>query len=268
MKVLLCCLQYRTFTGSELYFYELSQGLLELGCEVSLISPRLGEPLKSKTSSVRFISLLEASETYFDHIIFSHGAAVWGEVKNLRAKFITNVLHSEIIELEAPVHDERVDRYIGVRPSIVEHTSVKCDLVYNPFDRGRFNPQIGDGDLNVVCFPGTLDYLRIKPLQHLLLDSEHQGFRVIHVGHRDYELSYPNFTSHPAIWEIEKYYAACDVVAGIMLGRTTIEGLLCGRKALQFDVDKAGEIKRVYWHQETDLDKFDRKTVAKSLINP
>ena len=72
MKVLLCCLQYRAFTGSELYFYELSQGLRELGCDVSLISPRLGDPLKSQTSGVRFISLPEARETYFDHIIFSH----------------------------------------------------------------------------------------------------------------------------------------------------------------------------------------------------
>ena len=268
MKVLLCCLQYRTFTGSELYFYELSQGLQDLGCEVSLISPRIGEPLRSKTSGVRFVSLVEARKEYFDHIIFSHGAAVWGALKNLRAKFITNVLHSEIIKMEAPVHDERIDRYIGVRPSIVEHASVRCDLVYNPFDRGRFNPQIGDGDLNVICFPGSLDYLRIKPIQHLLLNSEHQGFQVLHVGRKDYEISHPNFSSQPATWEIEKYYASCGVVAGIMLGRTTIEGLLCGRKALQFDVDEAGEIKRVYWHHETNLDKFDRKTVATLLINP
>lgn len=268
MKVLLCCLQYRAYTGSELYFYELSQGLQELGCEVSLTSPRVGDPLKSKTSGVYFISLTEARETYFDHIIFSHGAAVWGQLKNLSAKFITNVLHSEIIELEAPVHDERVDRYVGVRPSIVERASVKCDLVYNPFDTSRFNPQIGDGDLSVVCFPGSLDFLRIKPIQHLLLNSENQGFRVLHVGRKDYEISHPNFSSQPATWEIEKYYASCGVVAGIMLGRTTIEGLLCGKRALQFDVDKAGEIKRVYWHQETNLDKFDRKTVAHSLINP
>lgn len=53
-----------------------------------------------------------------------------------------------------------------------------------------------------------------------------------------------------------------------MLGRTTIEELLCGKIVLQFDVDKAGEIKRVYRHQETDLDKLDRQVVAKALINP
>lgn len=268
MKVLLCCLQYRAFTGSELYFYELSQGLRELGCDVSLISPRLGDPLKSQTSGVRFISLPEARETYFDHIIFSHGTAVWGEIRNIRAKFVTNVLHSEILEMEAPIDDERIDRYIGVRPSIVAQAPVTCDLVYNPFDRSRFNPQIGDGDSNVVCFPGTLDYLRVKPIRHLLLNSEHKGFRVLHIGRRDYEISHPNLRSLPATWEIEKHYASCAVVAGIMTGRTTIEGLLCGKRALQFDVDRAGEITRVYWHQETDLDKFDRKVVAKALINP
>ena len=57
-----------------------------------------------------------------------------------------------------------------------------------------------------------------------------------------------------------------DISAGIFLGRSTIEGLLCGKKALQFDVTKNGNIKKIYWHQEDNLDKFDRINVAKEFI--
>ena len=56
-------------------------------------------------------------------------------------------------------------------------------------------------------------------------------------------------------------------MSGIFLGRTSIEGLLCNKKVLQFDVDKTGKIKKVYWHTEDDLEKFNKHSVAKEFLN-
>ena len=65
---------------------------------------------------------------------------------------------------------------------------------------------------------------------------------------------------------MEKYYRQCDIVSGIFLGRTSIEGLLCGKQVLQFDVGETGDIKKTYWHTEGDLQKYDKKIVAKELL--
>ena len=97
--------------------------------------------------------------------------------------------------------------------------------------------------------------------------SEKQNFKVLHVGRNDYTTVHPNFTTQEPVWEVEQYYKQCDIVSGIFLGRTSIEGLLCGKKVLQFDVDKEGKIKKVYWHQEDDLTKFNKHTVAANFVN-
>jgi hypothetical protein len=42
---------------------------------------------------------------------------------------------------------------------------------------------------------------------------------------------------------------------------------LCEKKVLQFDVDSAGKIKKVYWHTEDNLEKFNKNNTVKELIN-
>ena len=97
--------------------------------------------------------------------------------------------------------------------------------------------------------------------------SEKQNFKVMHVGRNDYSTVHPNFITHESTWRVEKYYRQCEIVSGIFLGRTSIEGLLCGKRVLQFDVDTKGNIKKVYWHTEDNLEKFNKKHVAKSIID-
>ena len=97
--------------------------------------------------------------------------------------------------------------------------------------------------------------------------SEKQNFKVLHVGRSDYSTVHPNFATIEPTWRVEAYYKQCDIVSGIFLGRTSIEGLLCGKKVLQFDVDNKGNIKRIYWHIEEDLSKFDKYRVAEKLIS-
>ena len=177
VNILLGCLSYREYTGSELYFYELSTALRDLGHTVSIFSPFPDSPLQDKTSDISFVTRSTLYNEEYDLAIFSHGKAIWDYVKNIKSKKIINVIHSEVIDLEEPVLHDKIDYYVGIRPSIVDYikslqNSKPVKLIYNPFDFNRFNKQrckkkksIKD---KIVLFPGSLDYLRYQPLKYLL----------------------------------------------------------------------------------------------------
>ena len=276
MNILLSCLSFKEYTGSEIYFYELATALQSCGHDVRLFSPIHGQPLSDKVADMFFVDRDTVDNIEYDLVIFSHGNIVWDYIKEVRTKKFINVAHSEVLELEEPLIDSKIDAYVGIRPTIVEFIKTKVtgkpvELIYNPFDFNRFNSKNCKKQKHVkdkvVLFPGSLDYLRVKPLRYLLDLSEKQNFKVLHVGRCDYTTVHPNFTTYAPIWGVEKYYRQCDIVSGIFLGRTSIEGLLCGKKVLQFDVDNKGIIKKVYWHTEDNLDKFNKKSVAEQMIS-
>ena len=276
MNVLLGCLSYREYTGSEIYFYELSTALRAAGHTVSIFSPFVDNPLRDQTKYIKFPNKDEILKEEYDLVLFSHGKVIWSYLRDVKTIKLINIIHSEVIDLEEPVDDPRITSYVGIRPSIVDFIKSKIctaniDLIYNPFDFTRFNPQRCKKKKSikekVVLFPGSLDYLRYKPLKYLLDLSEKQNFKVMHVGRSDYSTVHPNFATFEPTWNVETYYKQCDIVSGIFLGRTSIEGLLGGKKVLQFDVDTKGNIKRVYWHTETDLQKFNKINVAAQYEN-
>ena len=278
MNILLGCLSYREFTGSEIYFYELSTALRDAGHKVSIFSPFVDSPLADKTTEILFPNFNDIKKEKYDLVLFSHGKVIWEYIQHVKTKKLINIIHSEVLELEEPVLSDKIDEYVGIRPSIVDYikniissSSKPVKLIYNPFDLTRFNPKNCKKKKSIkekiVLFPGSLDYLRYKPLQYLINLSEKQNFKILHVGRNDYSTVHPNFTTISPTWNMEKEYKKCDIVSGIFLGRTTIEGLLGGKKVLQFDVDKAGKIKKVYWHTEEDLKKFDKHLVAKKITS-
>ena len=270
MRILLCCLSFKNFTGSEIYFYELATSLINLGHKVHLFSRFSGAPLTEKNKNISYENVDSVKQIKFDLVVFSHGMVMWDFIKDIECDKFTNIIHSEVLELETPVYNSKVTRYVGIRPSIVDHfKDIKCDLIYNPFDTSRFNPtkcRKRDIKNKVVLFPGSIDYLRIKPIRYLLDLSIQQNFKLMHVGRDDYSIQHKNFISFEPSWEMENFYSKYDIVSGIFLGRTSIEGLLSGKKVLQFDVDSKGEIKRVYWHKENNLEKFNRETVCNQII--
>ena len=276
MKILLACLSFREYTGSELYFYELSSALRDAGHDVSIYSQFNNGPLTDKTTDICFPTQDTITKENYDLLIFSHGRVIWNYIKNVKVKKTINVVHSEVLDLEEPIIDNKIDLYVGIRPSIVNYIKTFIDnkpikLIYNPFDFTRFNPNTcrkkKSNKSKVVLFPGSLDYLRYQPLNYLLDLSEKQNFKVLHVGRNDYSTVHPNFATQDPVWNVEKLYKECDIVSGIFLGRTSIEGLLAGKRVLQFDVDKTGNIKKVYWHTEDNLDKFDKHAVANEFLN-
>ena len=276
MRILLACLSYREFTGSEIYFYELGSALRDAGHDVSIYSQFTNGPLVDKTTDISFPTKDIITKENYDLLIFSHGRIIWEYIKDVNAKKIINVIHSEVIDLEQPVINDKIDLYVGIRPSIVDYinsfdVNKPVKLIYNPFDLKRFNSKNckkkNKNKEKVVLFPGSLDYLRYQPLRYLLDLSVKQNFKVLHVGRNDYSTVHPNFSTQEPRWDVETLYKECDIVSGIFLGRTSIEGLLAGKRVLQFDVDKNGKIKKVYWHTEDNLDKFDKHVIANEFLN-
>lgn len=275
MKILIGCWLYQNYTGSECSFYELTTALTSLGHDVSVFAINTGDPLVSKTKNVTFETATGILNKIYDHVIFSHGPVIWNKLKNVKSKNFTNIIRSEVLPHEAPVIDSKITNYVSIRPSIrdfiKQRFNIDSKVIYNPFDTTRFNKSVCDikrkTKQRVVLFPGSLDYLRIQPVSFLLNMAEDQNYIVRHVGRCDYDVKHPRFETLPSTTDIEKQYADCDIVSGIFLGRTSIEGLLCGKKVYQFDVDDKGNILKHYWHKEDNLDKFNKINVAKEYLN-
>ncbi|MFW6246924.1 MAG: glycosyltransferase, partial [bacterium] len=186
LKVLICCQFFKNLTGSEMSNYELSKELVKLGCDVTVVSSLIGEPLMSKAvkAGVKVYGLANApnygvgqdnklvflnNEVDFDIIHINHkpiGEMILQMYPNTPA-----VMHvrSEVIPVyEEPIIHPVIKKYISIRDSITEYIKgfgISEDLIThidNPFDTTRFNTNYEPikNDREVVLFVGTHDYLR------------------------------------------------------------------------------------------------------------
>ena len=197
MKVLLACMFFRTFTGSEVYVYELAKELQKLNCQVTVLS-QIGGPLTdlAKKEGIKCLSFEEApgfkmgdgkwlvmgpdnkpqvsnpttlykvAEVDFDIIHIQH-KPVAERIVNLYPNIdkIASI-HSEVIELEDPVIHDSIKHYIAIRPEIKDHIVEKfgileenISVIYNPINKNRF-PTLPKNEKGYILFVGTVDYLR------------------------------------------------------------------------------------------------------------
>ena len=147
------------------------------------------------------------------------------------------------------------------------------DVVYNPIDYKRFKPVETKNDKPVVLFVGTLDYLREQTLLDLITTTKEEGKDLWIVGKENGVLAADligdntHVTYHGPSGTVEKFVQKCDETAGILLGRTTIEGWLCGKAGWIYDVDSSGQIKGKKLHQvPDDIEKFRADNVAQEII--
>lgn len=321
IKVLIGCLSFANLTGSELYVYELAKELVKQGCDVSICS-QLGEPLARKAHSlgVKLYNIAEPPG-------YKRGDGQWGlntpqgqiasepgklykvadinfDVIHLNHKPITEFLlqcypgtetvcsiHSEVLDLEIPVVNDQIKKYIAIRPEIKEFITKQhdipediVDVVYNPIDYTKFNDDVKktntSNQLNgnkKIIFVGTIDYLRKKPLLDLIKTTRETGDELWIVGKEngvtidELKAGASGDNSHITYYEptpnVHKLVKQCDETAGILLGRTTIEGWLCGKGGWIYDIDKQGNILGKNFHPvPSDVNKFRSDSVAKEII--
>lgn len=204
IKVLLSCLFFRSFTGSELYVYELARQLQKLNCEVTVMS-QIGGVLTdmAKRQGIKVLSFEQApgfkigdgswgimtdngfepskpnmmyrvSEAPFDIIHMQHKPVAERMIQFYPEIEKVYSIHSEVIELENPIQHESIKKYIAIRPEIKNFLINKFDIkdndveiIYNPIDDEKFTPKNIKNE-NFILFVGTIDYLRRESIMDLI----------------------------------------------------------------------------------------------------
>lgn len=280
LKVLIGCLFFREFTGSEMYVYELSKNLLKLNCEVHVISPNIGGPLTEIASDLGInihTFLNPPINQKFDIIHGQHYPVVEALIKLFPSTPKICTIHSEVISLENPIQDISIFKYITIRPEIKEHLVKKfnilerqIEVIYNPIDENRFNLK-DTTDNGYILFVGTIDFLRKKTILDLIEYSKSIDKELWIVGknHSDY-LGHIKSQSHVKYYEdvynVETFVKGCSETAGILLGRTTIEGWMCGKPGWIYSVDSFGNITDKRLHSvPNDVGKFSSIKIAEEI---
>ena len=176
-KILLSCLSFREFTGSEMYVYELAKHLSNMNYDVTVASPYIGGKLTNLAINnkikIKNLSDLTKADSY--DIVHSQHKPVTEYLIKLfpKTKHLCSI-HSEIISLEEPVIDNTIKHYIAIRPEIknflIKNFNIDEDIIsviYNPIDENKFKPIVHQ-DYNSVLFVGTLDYLRKNTIFDLI----------------------------------------------------------------------------------------------------
>lgn len=231
--------------------------------------------------------LYKVSEVNFDIMHLNHKPITEHFLKLYPEIEAICTIHSEVINLEEPVLSDKIKKYIAIRPEIKDFlinsfgiNESKIEVIYNPIDSNRFKPTNGQKNWKNkrILFVGTIDYLRKNTILDLLKTTAESNDELWMVGkENDVKVSdifneYGGDTSHVKYFgpqsNVENYIKQCDETAGILLGRTTIEGWMCGKKGWIYDVDSSGNILSKTLHDiPEDIDKFNSGVVTKNIIS-
>jgi hypothetical protein len=311
LDVLIGCLSFANYTGSELYVFELAKKLIKEGCNVSICS-NIGEPLAktAKQLGIKLYSLQEppgfklgdgkwllktpqgdvtsqpntlyrTDNIQFDVIHLNHKPVTEHLLRLFPDTPVICSIHSEVINLEEPVISSQIKKYIAIRPEIKEHIVDKfnvaenqVEVIYNPINEEKFRVINSNEkrDKKRILFVGTIDYLRRQTIQDLINTTRENNQELWIVGkENDTYLpsliaNEPHVKYHGPTSNVEQYIHKCDETAGILLGRTTIEGWMCGKKGWIYDVDSSGNILSKALHDiPEDIDKFKSDNVVKQI---
>jgi len=264
MKILFTLLNYGSLTGSEMYVYELAKELsknhtviIQSQITKGILYEKtldLGVPMVGWWSKRTKIDVVHASQ--IQTTVFS--------LANYNVP-VVQTIHSEILpQFEAPV--EGCSAYISIRPEIQQAFAIDSKLIYNPFDFSRFKPSRVENVVPIVLFVGPVDYLRSQAIADLIAQVRRNEIRLIGIGRGWTKLEQDNVITREPLFEVEEWIKLCDYTAGIKLGRSTIEGWLCGKPAIIYDVDSQGKVvNKSVQNPPKDLSKFDSRVVASQI---
>ncbi len=303
IKVLIGCLNFKGLTGSEISTMELAKGLSKNGCDVYLTSQigmsfkieaekhnikvfPIQEPPGFKMGDGKWVlntqngqkisepnTLYKVKEINFDVIHVNHTPITQRLLQLYPNNNFVNIVRSEVIDLENPIVDEKIKKYIAIRPSIKDYivnnfdiSEDKVDVIYNLFDKSKFIPKKLENGTNnkVTLFVGTMDYLRKESILDLienveelwLVGKDTMGYA------KEFDVKYDNVKYFPPTEKIEDFVNKCDETAGIFLGRTTIEGFLCNKPAWVYTVNKEGNVlSKEYSEVPKDMTIFDNDKI-------
>jgi len=309
LRVLIGCLAFNDYTGSELHVYELAKELSKQNCEVHIVSqlgPKMVKRIEkfgvkcftlrnppgfkmgdgkwglNTTEGVKPSEegkLYKVSDVKYDILHINHkpiGEHLLKLYPNIPA---INTVHSEVIpKLEEPVIHENVKKYITIRESISDFVcsgwdipKEKVSVIYNPIDGDRFK-EYNTTSKKVTLFVGTIDYLRKNTILDLVEYTKENNKELWLVGtnksdYLDSLITNENVKYYESTWNVEKYVKECDETASVLMGRTTIEGWLCGKPGWVYEIDSIGNISNKEKREvPSDIDKFKSENIASEII--
>jgi glycosyltransferase involved in cell wall biosynthesis len=279
-KILIGCILFREFTGSEMYVYELAKGLLKENYEVSIVSPNIGGRLTDIAISegIKVYTFTTLPKNHqFDLIHCQHVPVTQELIKLYPTTKKICTIHSEVNQLENPVQHFTIFNYIAIRPEIKNHLiknfgipENQIEIIYNPIDNTRFNTQNTENK-NAVLFVGTIDHLRKNTIFDVLKYTKetNKEFWLVGRNHNNYlneVIKEPHVKYYDSLYNVESFVKNCSETAGILLGRTTIEGWMSGKPGWIYDINSLGKILSKELHQPpSNIEKFHSINVVKQI---
>lgn len=279
MKILLACINANGLGGSEMYHYEMARELDLMGHDVTLFTLRhidwMNE-VRLRMQHVRQLDLsnLDITEKY-DIIVASQPEVNLFILEHFKETPIISIIHSEI-RSEDPVLDPRISHYIAIRKSIADMLindykipNNKVSLIYNPIDQSRFNENETEKlERYSGIFVGeVLDPIRFNAVHHIVNQCIENDWDLYVMSESRYDFNHPNIKYVDKRWDTENLVQLMHFTAGILLGRTTLEGWCCGVPGYMYIIDIHGNIQSIETIAPDYIKKLcDSKYVANQHI--
>lgn len=281
MKILLGCLNVNGLGGSELYHYELAKELHLLGNDVTLFTAREidgTDIVRKKLYEIGIkqidLSKLNTNEK-FDIIVASQPQVNQFFIQHFPDTPKVSIIHSEI-RSEDPILNDNIEHYIAIRQSIVDMlmnnyniSSDKVSLIYNPIDRSRFNSEnrLKNQKKSGIFVGEVLDNIRFKAVSHIVKNCIDKDWDLYLMSDSKYNFGHPNIKYIDKRWDTETIVKNMDFTAGILLGRTTLEGWCCGVPGYMYLININGDIVGIDVEKPDNIEELcDSKNVAKQHI--
>jgi glycosyltransferase involved in cell wall biosynthesis len=280
MKILLGCINANGLGGSELYHYELARELNEAGHDITLFTLRQidwTDQVRLQLQHVRQLDTtnLDITEKY-DIIVASQPQVNVFMLDHFKDTPIVSIIHSEI-RSEDPVLDHRISHYIAIRQPIADMLineykipADKVSLIYNPIDTSRFNSyEASKLERHSGIFVGeVMDPIRFKAVQHLVTQCIENDWDLYLMSDSRYDFRHPNIKYVDKRWDTENLVQMMHFTAGILLGRTTLEGWCCDVPGYMYIIDIHGNILNIETTAPDNIKLLcDSKHVAQQHIN-
>lgn len=263
MEIIIACNDFSYLSGSPLYVFTLAKELKALGNNITIYAPQIGGIItdKARELGIKVINRLDIFAKYDVMHLNQQTSKKLLEMYDFPAVY---TIHSEF-PVEEPIRDPRIQRYIAIRPSIAQKWGIDCEIIYNPIDFDRFHPYPKPKE-ELTLFVGTIDYLRKESALHLISSGKKCRF----VGKKFDTWADKLDNWYPDTWDIEEHLKEATETAGIMLGRTTLEGLCAGIPGIIYNVNENGgiiSIDKIEVPSQEEMKKFDSRLVAKHILD-
>jgi len=282
MKILIGCLFFRQYTGSELYCLYLAKELKRRGFDVTVAGMYIHLPITSEATfyGIKVVELSQLTgDEQFDVIHCQHKPVTEHLCQLYPTTPKVMTIHSIVYDLERPVKHDSIKHYVAIanheRDFIISNYGIpagKVSTIYNPVDSSKFNKENTTED-NFVLLAGTVDYMRKQMIYDAAQWARDNGKRFVLIGydHGDYLSDLRksrDIIYYQPIPNIEMMVKSCHIACGLFIGRTTIEAWMCGKSVLSYKFNASGGIvSREVLAPPSDIDLYSSDRVAESLIN-